>query len=188
MKLDKKSMLELSEMIAEAVVNVLEKRGLTTGKDSGKPDKSAYQKTESLLYNYVGFKRIVADKQLEIEQIKKYGVPQRSGSIVGYSPRGGTVRGTVLPEESVEQAVQRITESVQDTVDAIALVDNCMAALKDDPYYEILEMRYFEGRTQEDIALKFGVSQVTISNNKSRLVRELSMRIFPNQTVNEMLK
>ena len=76
---------------------------------------------------------------------------------------------------------------MQGTVQAIALIDKCMAQLRNDPYYGILEMRYFDGRTQEDIALEFGCSQVTISNNKNRLVRELSMRLFPNQAINEMM-
>ena len=62
-----------------------------------------------------------------------------------------------------------------------------MDALKSDPYYKILEMRYFEGRTQEDIALEFGVTQVTISTNKSRLVKALAMRLFPDQVIGEML-
>ena len=88
----------------------------------------------------------------------------------------------------MESAVHRIKASVQDTVQAIALIDKCMGQLKNDPYYKILEMRYFEGRTQDDIALEFNCSQVTISKNKGRLVRELSMRLFPNQAVGEMLE
>ena len=50
----------------------------------------------------------------------------------------------------------------------------------------MLPYRYFEGRTQEDISNEFGVSQVTISKNISRLIRELSMRLFPEQVVGEL--
>lgn len=188
MGITKSEMKQLAELVAETVVTTLEKRGLI-GKVE-KPrinDRTAYAKTESLLYNYNGFKKIVAEKMAEIEEIRVHGVPQRCGT-VGDGIRGGNVQqGIVLPEESVEMAVHRIEESVRGTVDAIALIDKCMVSLKGDPYYRVLEMRYFEGRTQEDIAVEFGCSQVTISNNKSRLVRELSMRLFPNQVVNEML-
>jgi DNA-directed RNA polymerase specialized sigma24 family protein len=115
-------------------------------------------------------------------------VPQKGGAVVEYGGNsGGTPRGIVLPEESVDAAVRRVEASVQDTVQAIALIDRCMAQIKCDPYYNILEMLYFEGRTQEDIAMTFGCSQVAISKNKSRLVRELAMRLFPNQTVNELM-
>lgn len=183
-------MVEMADLIAEAVVNVLEKRGIIGRGQaviSDRPKKTAYQRTEQLLYNYRGFKKIVADRMEEIEHLKKYGVPKRSTSIVEYSSHGGTVQGTVLPEESVEQAIRTVQDSIVDTVHAIALIDKCMATLKNDPYYKILEMRYFEGRTQEDIALDFNCSQVTISNNKSRLVKQLSMQLFPNQVVEEML-
>lgn len=187
--MNKKSMAELAELIAESVVVALEKRGVV-GKGTitnGKPKKNAYQRTEQLLYNFVGFKKIVADRLDEIENIKKYGVPERSASIVEYSAHTGTVGSIVLPEESVENAVQRIQDSVQDTVQAIALIEKGMVTLKNDPYYKVLEMVYFEKRTQEEIALEFNVSQATISTNRSRLVKELSMQLFPNQVVDEML-
>jgi RNA polymerase sigma factor (sigma-70 family) len=114
-------------------------------------------------------------------------VPKKGEAVKQYGGGSGTVSGLVLPEESVDSAVRRIQASVQDTVQAIDLIDKCMAQLRSDPYYKVLEMRYFEGRTQEDIAYEFGCSQVNISKNKSRLVRELSMRLFPNQVVGELL-
>lgn len=183
-------MREFATMIADAVVDTLEKkqiiREVNVNGNVEKHEKTAYQKTEQLLYNYIGFKKIVQERMDEIDEIKKYGVPKRTpigGNITG---KGGTPRGLVLEEESVDAAVHRISSSVESTVQAISLIDNCMASLKSDPYYMILEMRYFDGRTQEDIAAYFGVTQVTISKNKSRLVRELAMRLFPNQAIQEM--
>lgn len=150
-------------------------------------DKSAYAKTEALLYNYNGFKRILLEKEAEIENIKKFGVPKRSASIVEYSVHGGIPQGIVLDEESVDAAIQNVLDSVQGTVQAIRLIDKHMAALKNDPYYCILEMRYMQGRTQEDIATELNCSQVTISKNKSRLIKELAMRLFPDQSMKEMM-
>lgn len=188
--MEKEQMLELAELVATAVVTALEKKNIIGNGATNEPKKSektAYQKTEQLLYNYRAFKKIVEERMTEIENLKKYGVPKRSASIVKYSPKTGTVGGIVLPEDSVEAAVRTVEASVEGTVRAIALIDKSMAALRSDPYYRILEMRYFEGRTQEDIALEFNCSQVTISNNKNRLVRELAMRIFPNQTIDEFM-
>ena len=190
--MQKQEMLELAEIISNAVVTALEKKGLvgnTTNvvNTNAKAEKTAYQKTEQLLYNYNGFKRIVAERKQEIADLRRFGVPQKSGSIVQYGGNSGGVKRTVLPEESVEAAVRTVEDSVQGTVQAIALIDKCMESLKNDPYYRILEMRYFEGRTQEDIALEFNCSQVTISKNKGRLVKELAMRLFPNQMIEEMM-
>jgi DNA-directed RNA polymerase specialized sigma subunit len=184
---------QLQEMIESAVENgvkrliqALKSEGLIT--KPSKSEQSAYQKTETLLYNYPSFKRIVDERMQEIEELRKFGVPSKSGSIMEYSAHGGTPQGIVLEEESVEAAVRNVQASVQGTVQVIALIDKCMAALKNDPYYRILEMRYFEGRTQEDIAITLKCAQQTISKNKNRLVRELSIRLFPNQVADEMIK
>lgn len=187
--MDKQEKLELAELIAGAVVKALESKGMFgTPQPKPKTEKTAYQKTEQLLFNYLGFKRIVEERKQEIIDLRTHGVPGKSGSIVAYSPKSGSVHGTVLPEESVEAAVRTVEASVHDTVQVIALIDKCMAALKGDPYYEILEMRYFEGRTLEDIGVYFGCDHSTISRNRSRLVKELAMRLFPDEVANEMMK
>ena len=190
MQLDKQTIVEISNMVAETVVKALAGKSASftpnnTGKSANK--KTAFQKTEQLLHNYNGFKKIIADRELEIEELRKYGVPQKSGSIVGYSVHSGSVQGTVLPEDAVESAVCRIHCATQDTVRIVTLIEKCMKALENDPYYRILEMRYFEGKTLEEIAFEFSCDHSTISRNKNRLVKELSIQIFPDDVVNEIM-
>ena len=189
MKIDKECMLEMAELIANAVVGALKQESIGKADASAirKSDKSAYQKTEQLLYGYNSFKKIVADKQQEIAELRAYGVPDKSKSIVQYTPHTCTVGGTVLPEESVERAVEQIERSVQTTVQAIALIEKCMASIATDPYYKVLPMRYFEGRTLEDIGATFKCDHTTISRNKNRLVKELAMRLFPDDVMSEYL-
>lgn len=187
MALTKKELEMLATTVAQAVVKALKQEGLV-GSGTPKNNQTAYSKTVQLLYSYNNFRKTVEQRLQEIEDIKKYGVPTRDGSIITYQPHGGgTVRGIVLPDESVECAVKRVEASMVETLRAIELVDKGLEALRNDPYCGILAMRYFEGQTQEDIAAHFGVSQVTISNNQKRLLRELSMQIFPKQTVEEMI-
>lgn len=188
MQIDKECMVELAELVATSVVKALEEKGLVGAKKDNSREKTAYQKTEQLLYNYMGFRKIVEDKKKEIEELRAYGIPQKSKSIVGYSSKSGTVGGTVLPDESVENAVRSVEASVQDTVKVIRLIDKCMATLKNDPYYDVLEMLYFEGRTCEDIGVYFNCDHSTISRNKKRLVKALSMQLFPDDIVKECMK
>ncbi len=200
--IDKECMVELATLVAQSVVEALEKKNIVgntintinnnvvgaSANTKTKTEKTAYQKCEQLLYNYKGFKKIVQERLEEIEEIKKYGVPQSCGA-VGERVQGGTLPGgIVLPEESVEQAVHRIHCAIESTVRVIALVDRSMELLKNDPYYKILEMRYFEGRTLEDIAAYFNCDSSTVSRNRSRLVKELSLRLFPDDVVNEYMK
>lgn len=188
MQISNQDILELSQIIANCIIDHLEKKSLGDIKKTNVGyNRTAYQRTEQLLYNYRNFKRIVDDRMEEIENIKRYGVQRKSGSIVEYTDHKGEVKQFLTDQESVDSAVHTVRESVKGTVQAISLIDECMDALKDDPYYAILEMRYFENRTQEDIALEFGCSQQTISNNKRRLVRELAVRLFPDQVVHEIM-
>ena len=199
MALSKEEMLELAEIVANSVVKALRDNGLFGNANSGNggnapkckskspAEKSAYQKTEQLLFRYNRFKQIVEDKRQEIEDLRKFGVPGKSLSIVPYSPHSGTVQGTVLPDEAVECAVRTVEDSVQGIVQVIAMIDKGLAALSDDPYYKILELRYFEGRTHEDIGVYFNCDHSTISRNKSRLVQELAILLFPNDVVGEFI-
>ena len=183
--MQKSEMVEFAEIVADAVVKAL---GGKNANANPKVEKTAYQKCEQLLYNYNGFKRIVEECNQEIEDIKRYGVPQKSGTAGGERVQSSnTIRGIILPEESVEMAVHTVRQRVQGTVDAIVLIDKCMAALRTDPYYKVLPMRYFDGRTLEDIGVELGKDTATISRNRVRLVKELSMRLFPDQFVSEIM-
>ena len=173
---------KLAGIVAEKVVELLKTHNLVKSND-----KTAYQKTEQLLFNYKAFKRIVKERELEIETIRKYGVPQKSTSIVPFSSKSNTVPGMTLEADAVEAAVRNVQSSVYDTVQVISMIDRALETIEQDPYYKILEMRYFDGITQEEIADYFGVTQVTISKNKSKLVRALSLELFPNQAVMEMM-
>lgn len=190
MGITKDEMIELSELVAQSVVKALIDNGLvgaSANRKTKSTEKSAYQKTEQLLYNYRGFKKIVAEKQLEIEELRKYGVPGKSLSIVAYSPHSSSVQGTVTQDESVESAVHSVECAIQSTVQVISMIDKGMSALENDPYYKVLEMRYFEGRTLEDIGVHFNCDHSTISRNKSRLVKELALRFFPDEVVSEYM-
>lgn len=190
MQIDKESIVELSEAVSVAVVKALEDRqlvGKAAPKRVRKERLTTYQKTEQLLYNYRGFKKIVADRLQEIEDIKVFGVPQSRTPFDERVSGGALPGGIVLPEESVETAIHRIYYSIKDTIAVLNNIDRCLEMLKADQYYKILEMLYFEGRTQEDVALEFDRTQVTISYHKSRLIKELAVQLFPDQRLNEII-
>ena len=180
---------DLENLIKETVKATILELGI--GKQSvkipSKQERSAYQKTEMLLWNYRGFQRVVKEKLDKIEDIKRYGVPQKGNAVHSY---GGTsiVRDITTSQESKEDAICNIKDSIQEIIEVLELIDRSMDNLRNDPYYKILEMHYFEGRTQEDIAVHYNCTQSTIAKNKSRLVRELSVRLFPNEVAKEMLR
>lgn len=192
MAITKEEMLEISELVAKSVVKALIDNGLvgaSANRKTKQSEKSAYQKTEQLLFNYNNFKKIIEEKKQEIVEIETYGVPGKSAMSGGERVQSSRAEfGIVLPEESVENAVQKIHCAIQTTVQGIAMIDKALASVEHDPYYKILEMRYFEGRTLEDIGVYFNCDHSTISRNKSRLVKDLAMRLFPDEVIAEYLK
>ena len=179
---------KLAEIVQGAVATAIKSlENPTVNPVENPPRKSAYQKTESLLYHYVGFQRIVHERQEEIRQLQECGVPKRSKSIVQWSGGGNPAHDIVLPEEEIDAAIATVQGSVEKILQVLSMIDRGMASLANDPYYDILEKRYFERCSQEQVALDFGVSQVTISNNQRRLVKALAAYLFPEQTIDEIM-
>ena len=68
----------------------------------------------------------------------------------------------------------------------VEIIDKALEEIRDDDYYELIPMIYFEGRTQEAVAEFFGVSLRTINRNKTRLINKLKVFIFADTVVREI--
>lgn len=175
---------DLENLIKETVkATILE---LGVGKFQQKDERSAYQRTELLLWNYKSFKRVVEDKQSEIDEIRRYGVPHKGSAVHTYCG-DGTVHGLCTVDETVESTVHSIQYNIDYILEVINMIDKAMLSMKNDPYYPILELRYFNGMSQDDIAKALNCTQQNVSKHKNRLVRELSLRLFPNDVAKEMM-
>lgn len=68
----------------------------------------------------------------------------------------------------------------------VKIIDDALSTIKDDSYYGIIEMIYFEHRTREEIAEFYDVEVKTITRNKNRLINELKVVIFSDKTIEEL--
>lgn len=148
---------------------------------------SAFKKTEQLLYMYPSLLKIVEEKKQEIEEIKMYGVRGKSKSIVVWSPKtnvqGG---GTVLSEDTVQNAVEAITQEIEKVESTIQRVEEALSKVESDPYYYVVKMRYFDGLVNEAIADEVNRDASTITRNKNRLVGQLATYLFPTNKIDEI--
>lgn len=181
MQIDEQKLIDL---IKETVKTTLLELGI--GKPELKQERSAFQKTELLLWNYRSFQRVVKEKQEQIDEIRKHGVRHKGGAVHSYGG-GGLVQEMRTQEEVVEDAVIAVKRCISDIQHVLHMIDEAMAGLKNDPYYSILEMRYFENMGQADIAEQLKCTQQNVSYHKNRLMRELSLRMFPNEVAKELL-
>lgn len=62
-------------------------------------------------------------------------------------------------------------------------IETAMNTIKDDYYYNIISLYYFDGMTREEVAEHFNTSETTISRNKKRLVDALSAILFSDDLI-----
>lgn len=176
---DKNVIEETAQVTATRVIFELRRQGFL--KDSR---QTPFQKTETLLYNYKNFQAAIADKQKQIETIRQEGIPKKSASITSFS--GNATYEVKTDADKADDKIEAIEQSVQTTVSFIKVIDDALAALKDDPYFDIIRLKYFEGKSHEDIADYFSVNIRTISRNRNRLVNLLCIRLFSDEFIRQI--
>ena len=77
-------------------------------------------------------------------------------------------------------------DDMQITVDFIKMIDDALKSIADDPYFKIIELKYFNGWTHEQIAEYFDVQPAAISKQRKRLINKLRPLIFPNDFISEL--
>lgn len=166
--------------IAMEVVSELKKQRLL------KDNRSAFQKTEILLYNYNNFKETIENKYKQIDTIIVAGSIRKSSSITTYS--NNNVMDSKMDIEKAEEQIAKIEQSILTTKNFIKMIDDALDKLRDDPYYDIIELKYFEGKTREEISERFNNCDVkTITRNKNRLIDKLKIDLFIDEAIIEML-
>ena len=159
---------------------------LKTGKFLRDNKKTAFQKTEQLLYNYQSFKAVIADKEEQIRTIIDSGRPQRSKSITNFSLGGSSEYLSELEKD--EDKIEQIRNSIAITKHYIAIVDRELEKLSNDSYYDLIRLLYFEGKTQDEAAEFFDCSQRTIWRNKQRIINKLRVMLFSDDVIKELFE
>lgn len=162
--------------IVKIVLNELQHRGLIKDKDN------TFKNVEVLLYNYNNFKESIEDRKSQINDLKKYGLPEKSKGITAI------VESSMYTSknEQIDNAIKSLEQNIYRTKVFIKHIDRVLNKFVKDPYYRIINLKYFEGKTIEEIAEFFEKDISTISRNKNRLVNELRMLLLPNDVISNI--
>ncbi|KAF5049501.1 hypothetical protein DSECCO2_439050 [anaerobic digester metagenome] len=171
---------QTAQTTAEKVVLEFQKKGML--KDS---KQSAFQKTEILLYNYGSFQDAVKEKKLQIKEVRSHGIKHKSKSITSFSS-GNNFSNQKDYDELEEEKILQLESSIKITKNLILVIDKALEKLHDDPYYEIIKLKYFEKKKGDEIAEYFNVETSTVSRNKNRLINVLKIYLFSDDVVNEL--
>jgi RNA polymerase sigma factor (sigma-70 family) len=161
---------------AETVIELKRQNLIVEGR------QTPFQKTETLLFNYNHFQDAIKDKEEQIREIKETGLAKKSACFSTYSGNDGYIE-VKSDIEKAEERIERIEDSIKVTKNFIKIINNALEGLVDDPYYELIELRYFEGWSREDIANHFGCDVKTVTRNKNRLINLLQIKLFSDEVI-----
>lgn len=161
---------------AETVAELKRQNLIVEGK------QTPFQKTETLLFNYNHFKAAIKDKEEQIREIRKTGLAKKSACFSTYSANDGYIE-VKSDCEKAEEKIERIEDSIKVTRNFIRIIDEALEGLIDDPYYKLIDLRYFEGQSRDEIANYFGCDVKTITRNKNRLINLLQIKLFSDEVI-----
>lgn len=163
--------INLEEAIKKAV-----NEGIKAGYIIRKNEVTNYhRKTEKLLYSYNDLKASVINYKEEVEELDRYGLKDKSKSIV-YMPSGSRLSR----EEILDARIQDLYYKIQTTEREIKKIDNALETIKDDDWYGIIELKYFKNISDIDISEldEFKCDPSTIRRHKNRLINKIAIRLF----------
>lgn len=144
---------------------------------------ATYKNTEALLYKYNDLKSSIKDREEEIKEIETVGLRGKSTSFIKMS------EGSRNEDRDIEQEIiDGLIRDIKKTQLVINRIDRILRKLKTDKYIEIIKLKYFEGKTQEEIAEYFEKDPTTIWRQQKRLINEIKVYLFPNDVLEELLK
>lgn len=156
------------QKIANTVIDKLEDKNKLT------VCETPIKKTEKLLNYYNVFKKKLEKKEELLENI----VIKKSSGIAG----GGNGSFEFKSElEKKEDKKEKLLDLFDKYEQIIKMVDLALEEIKDDKYYEIIELLYFKKYRWEDVEDELGVDNSCIYRNRKRLITELSFNLFPQQ-------
>ena len=183
---DAKLITEIKVAVDEAISKTFEQFGI--GKITKLTLIDPYKRMEQILYNYGEFQSIIEEKERQIQEILENGLPERSKSILEYSPTGGAIEGIAIEEETIQSVVNALQEDIVWVKQVLERIDLALKAVENDTGYSVLRAYYFDGHTIEDCANEFSFNPRTVMNRKNKLVRRLAMTLFPKEMFYEMME
>nr|DAP41802.1 MAG TPA: RNA polymerase sigma factor [Caudoviricetes sp.] len=143
-----------------------------------------FQKTEKLLSELSLLKGAIDSKNMLIEDLKKEGISIQKRE-TGVNVQSSKVYLSEL--EKVENRIEKLQEEITRIENVVNMVERALDTIRNDKYYNIIEMKYFEDLTFENIAEKLNISVRTAKRHKNFMIRQLQIIIFSDDVIKNIL-
>lgn len=172
--------IDIQKTIRQAVAEAVN-TSIFMGAEKAKADvKDAYKQTEKRLYAYPELKNNIKKYEQDIIDLG-HEEPGRSKSIAFYST---ATTGSRLTADEIQEGRKIALENrIYRDQTEIDEIDFALSAIKGDIYYQIIELKYFKCKTDDEIATELTCDPSTIRRNKSRLVQKISVKLYGARAV-----
>lgn len=132
---------------------------------------------------------------MKINEVVNETAEKTARAVVAEMKRAGLVKDNRLGSfKKTERVLYEYAEwiDVEDASETTRtfceLVARALNRVRDDPYYQIIELKYFEHWTHERIAEYFDVDVSVISKRRTKLINQLRPIIFSDDFIHELFE
>lgn len=143
-----------------------------------------FQKTEKLLSELALLKGAIDSKNMLIEDLKKEGISIQKRE-TGVNVQSSKVYLSEL--EKVENRIEKLQKEIVRIENVVNMVERALGTIRNNKYYDIIEMKYFDDLTFEHISEKLDISVITAKRYKNKMIRQLQLVIFSDDVIKNIL-
>lgn len=132
---------------------------------------------------------------MKINEVVNETAEKTARAVVAEMKRAGLVKDNWLGSfKKTERVLYEYAEwiDVEDASETTRtfceLVARALNRVRDDPYYQIIELKYFKHWTHERIAEYFDVDVSAISKRRTKLINQLRPIIFSDDFIHELFE
>ena len=153
-------------------------------KSAKEDDDLAKEKAEKLLSELALLKGAIDSKNMLIEDLKKEGISIQKRE-TGVNVQSSKVYLSEL--EKVENRIEKLQEEITRIENVVNMVERALGTIRNNKYYDIIEMKYFDDLTFEHISEKLDISVITAKRYKNKMIRQLQLVIFSDDVIKNIL-
>jgi DNA-directed RNA polymerase specialized sigma subunit len=135
--------------------------------------RNYFRETEKLLYSLPALKLSLAEYDEDLKAGELIALRAKSKDVIRYSPNNSGVCG-LHPDDASNSKVA----SIGRTRKQVQRIERALETVKDDLYYDIIPLKYFDGLSGEDIADRLNCEERTYRRHKNRLINKLKVVLF----------
>ena len=156
------------------VDEVISKAVIATRLSCAREPKDVFKATEKRLYAYPVLQAKMKDDEEMLEEVRQYGIHQRSHSITRFIRNGIRLE----PDEIKEAVIIDLKAAIAADRYEIERIDKALEQIADDEYRDLIRYKYFEQKSEDEIAELMHCAPRTVRAHKSRLVGRLSVFLY----------